>query len=84
MRWRWLDGYATVENLLMLWDVKEERLIRSTSSDAMAEFTTDAAAIALQDPTVAVAPLLASSVDSFVAKSGSSRRATVGLFHLTG
>jgi hypothetical protein len=78
-----LEGYETIENLVMLWDVKEEKLTKSTSSNAMAEFKRHAAAVRLSDRSRALSPLIASSIDLFVARSGSSRRATVGLFKVT-
>lgn len=77
-----LDGYETVENLVMLWEVREERLTKSTSRSAMAEYKRHAAAVRLSDPSRIVVPLIASSIDLFTAKSGTGRRATVGLFTL--
>jgi hypothetical protein len=75
-------GHGTVQNLLMLWEINEETLTMDTARAAMAEFKADSKALVKEDGTYLVTPLLASSVDLFVAKSGASRHATVGLFSL--
>lgn len=77
-----LDGFGTIENILLLWEVTEEKLVQATARDAMRKFKVDAASALAAGATHRVAPLLASSVDLFVAESGAGRRATAGLFEL--
>jgi hypothetical protein len=75
-----LEGYGTILNLLMLWEINEERLTADTARTTMAKFKAHSNGLVIEHGTYAIVPLLASSVDLFVARSGASRHATVGLF----
>ena len=79
-----LGAFRLVDNLLLLWDVREQRLTQATATAAMNTFKIDAAtATAALSSGMTVAPVLSSSVDLFVAKSAGARHATVGLFSVT-
>jgi hypothetical protein len=77
-----IQGFETVHNFLMLWEITEERLTKITSRTAMEAFKADSAEITLAQGAYVARPLLASSIDLFVAKSGASRQATIGLFQM--
>lgn len=77
-----LDGFPVIENLVLLWDVEEQPLIKATSKEALARFQVDAKSVFKDGQAFTAVPLLASSIDLFVAKNGASRRATAGLFEV--
>lgn len=78
-----VPGFETIDNLVMLWEISASRLTRAQVTAAMQRFRTDSTSVAIAGGGQVVTPLLASSVDLFVAQSGSYRFATVGLFILT-
>ena len=77
-----IDGYPTVQNLLILWEISEKKLTRKIVVDAMSAFKTDADALQIDNGQQEIRPLLASGIDLFVGKRSASRCATVGLFQL--
>jgi hypothetical protein len=77
-----IQGFEVVNNILMFWEITEEKLTRNTSRTAMEAFKSDASGLTLDNGTYAARPLLASSIDLFVARSGASRQATIGLFQM--
>lgn len=77
-----IDGYPSVQNLLILWEISEKKLTRKIVVDAMSDFKADAGALEIDNGQQVIRPLLASGIDLFVGKRSASRCATVALFQL--
>lgn len=76
-----LQGYASVVNHVVLWEVKSSRLTDAEANKSMTKFKADAVAVSAD--AFSVTPLLASAVDLFVVEARRHRHAVVGLFDVT-
>jgi hypothetical protein len=75
-----LPGFTVSRNLLALWEIREQKTTQEVAREWMKKFKGDATDAS--NGTMTVGPLIASTMDLFVADAGSARYAVVGLFEV--
>lgn len=76
-----LPGYQVGRNLIALWELREQKTTQAVARDWMKRIASDAAAVSTN--TMTVDPLVASTMDMFVAHARASRYAVVSLFEVS-
>jgi hypothetical protein len=76
-----LDGYSVRHNFIALWALREQATKGDTARQWMRTFLADAAEVSTDAMTVR--PLVASTMDLFIADANHARYAVVGLFEVT-
>jgi hypothetical protein len=75
-----IDGYSVTRNLLALWQLREQKTTQAVARTWMARFNADASAVSTSSMTVT--PLVASTMDLFVAEANRARYAVAALFEV--
>jgi hypothetical protein len=75
-----LNGYTVARNLIALWDLREQKTTQADARAWMKRFASDAAVVSTN--TMAVRPLVASTMDLFVADAQGARFTVVCLFEV--
>jgi hypothetical protein len=76
-----LVGYTVARNLIALWNLREQKTTQAVARDWMSRFKSDSAAVCTN--TMTVTPLVAWTMDLFVAEASGARYTIVGLFEVS-